>query len=184
MAEVALEGIAQVYANGVHAVEDLTLMIGDGELLVLVGPSGCGKTTTLRLIAGLETPTRGIIRLGGQVVNAWPPWRRDVGMVFQRPALYPHRTVRDNLAFSLALRLPGRLRRLLLWLLRPQRARQIRHERAGVVERVSGTAGLLGLAEGADRHPREPRGGGPQGRPPGRARARPPGGVVLEPPGH
>src|SRR5260370_22502784 len=130
-------------------------MIGDGELLVLVGPSGCGKTTALRLIAGLESPTRGIIRLGGQVVNAWPPWRRDVGMVFQRPALYPHRTVRDNLAFSLALRLPGRLRRLLLWLLRPQRARPIRHERAAVVERVAETAGLLGLAAVPVPYPRD-----------------------------
>src|SRR5580704_710833 len=102
MPEVALEGIVKTYANGVRAVDDLNLTIRAGELLVLVGPSGCGKTTTLRLMAGLETPTGGVIRMGGQVVNAWPPRRRDVAMVFQRPALYPHRTVQDNLAFSLA----------------------------------------------------------------------------------
>ena len=107
MAEVVLEAVSKRYPNGVEAVRDLTLTVGDSELLVLVGPSGCGKTTTLRLIAGLEELTGGTIRIGGQVVNGRPPRDRDVAMVFQRPALYPHLTVRENLAFGLRLRLAG-----------------------------------------------------------------------------
>ena len=109
MAEVVLERVHKTYPNGVRAVCDLNLTVADGELIVLVGPSGCGKTTTLRLIAGLETPTSGTIRINGRVVNAEPPHRRDVAMVFQRPALYPHLNVRDNLGFGLALRrnVPG-----------------------------------------------------------------------------
>jgi multiple sugar transport system ATP-binding protein len=182
MAEVALERVAKVYANGVHAVEDLTLTVADGELLVLVGPSGCGKTTTVRLIAGLETPTRGTIRLGGEVVNTLPAWRRDVGMVFQRPALYPHRTVRDNLAFSLALRQPGRLQRLLLGLVRPRRARQIRQHRAAITERVAETARLLGLTEVLHRSPRELSGGEQQRVALGRALVRRPGVLLLDEP--
>ena len=90
MAEVVLERVHKTYPNGVRAVCDLNLAVADGELIVLVGPSGCGKTTTLRLIAGLETPTSGTIRINGRVVNAEPPHRHNVAMVFQRPALYPH----------------------------------------------------------------------------------------------
>src|SRR5437016_3662445 len=104
MADVTLEQVTKTYANGVQALRDVTLHAADGELLVLVGPSGCGKTTLLRLIAGLETPTAGDIRLGGRVVNREPPQRRDVAMVFQRPALYPHLSVRANLSFGLDLR--------------------------------------------------------------------------------
>src|SRR5262245_19500923 len=110
MADVALSRIAKTYANGVHALSDLTLSADDGELLVLVGPSGCGKTTLLRLIAGLETPTTGEVRIGGRPVTHEPPNRRDVAMVFQRPALYPHMTVRRNLAFGLDVRRPWRER--------------------------------------------------------------------------
>jgi multiple sugar transport system ATP-binding protein len=105
-AEVVLERVGKTYPNDVRAVRDVSLRIGAGELVVLVGPSGSGKTTTLRLIAGLETPTSGLIRIAGRVVNGEPPHRRDVAMVFQRPALYPHLSVRANLGFGLALRGP------------------------------------------------------------------------------
>jgi ABC-type sugar transport system ATPase subunit len=104
MAEIELEQITKDYPGGIRAIHDLTLRIPSGELLVLVGPSGCGKTTLLRLIAGLDRPTAGGIRIGGQDMNDMPPRRRDVGLVFQRPALYPHLTVRENLAFGLRLR--------------------------------------------------------------------------------
>src|SRR5580693_8298033 len=106
MADVVLDRVAKTYANGVHALHEVTLHAADGELLVLVGPSGCGKTTLLRLIAGLETLTSGQIRLGERVIDREPPHRRDVAMVFQRPALYPHLTVRANLSFGLDLRRP------------------------------------------------------------------------------
>src|SRR5207244_5319210 len=98
-----LEEVSKVFPGCVVAVDQSHLQVRHGELLVLVGPSGCGKTTTLRLIAGLEDPTTGNIRIGDRDVTRLPPAERDVGFVFQRPALYPHRTVRDNLAFSLTL---------------------------------------------------------------------------------
>src|SRR5947209_16112643 len=104
MARLDLEGLSKVFPGGVVAVRNLSLDVADGELLVLVGPSGCGKTTTLRLIAGLESPTGGTVRIAGRVVNDLPPRSRDVALVFQRPALYPHLSVRDNLSFSLKLR--------------------------------------------------------------------------------
>ncbi len=104
MAEVVLEGVEKTYPGGIRAVDGLSLTISSGELLALVGPSGSGKTTALRLLAGLETPTRGLLRIAGRVVNQLPPHRRDVALVFQRPALYPHLTVRQNLAFGLELR--------------------------------------------------------------------------------
>src|SRR5271156_3962050 len=107
MAMVSLRGVGKVYPDGTRAVSDLDLEIADGELLVLVGPSGCGKTTTLRMAAGLEEITEGEILIGGQTVNDLDPRRRDVAMVFQNYALYPHMTVFDNLAFPLlARRLP------------------------------------------------------------------------------
>jgi multiple sugar transport system ATP-binding protein len=182
MPEVALEGIVKTYANGVRAVDDLHLTIREGELLVLVGPSGCGKTTTLRLLAGLETPTRGVIRMGGQVVNSWPPRRRDVGMVFQRPALYPHRTVADNLAFSLALRQPGWWRQQLLRLVWPQRYRQVRREAAALAARVDETARLLCLEGVLKRSPAELSGGQQQRVALGRALVRRPGLFLLDEP--
>jgi multiple sugar transport system ATP-binding protein len=104
MAEVVLEGVSKRFPNGVEAVRDLSLTVADGELVVLVGPSGCGKTTILRLIAGLEDLSAGSIRIGDRLVNDLPPRQRDVAIVFQRPALYPHLTVRANLGFGLRLR--------------------------------------------------------------------------------
>src|SRR4051812_31864882 len=103
MADVTLEGVEKRYPNGTLAVSELTLHVGEGELLAVLGPSGCGKTTTLRLIAGLEAPTRGLIGIGGRIVTAVPPHRRQVALVFQRPALYPFLTVRRNLGFGLEL---------------------------------------------------------------------------------
>ena len=103
MAEIALEGVCKVYANGACGLVDCDLKVAAREWLVLVGPSGCGKTTTLRLIAGLEEPTRGVIRIGNKVMNGVPPARRNVAMVFQRPALFPNKTVAKNLAFGLRL---------------------------------------------------------------------------------
>src|SRR5437660_1657564 len=102
--EVQLERVTKTYASGITAVNDLDLAVHDGELMVLMGPSGCGKTTTLRLIAGLEAPSFGTIRIGKQIANHLPPNRRDVAMVFQRPALYPHLTVQQNLIFGMRLR--------------------------------------------------------------------------------
>ena len=104
MADVTLENVRKVYANGHVAVEDATFQARDGELLVLVGPSGCGKSTLLRMIAGLEEATSGTLRIGGRVVNDVAPKDRDIAMVFQSYALYPHMTVAENLAFALKLR--------------------------------------------------------------------------------
>src|SRR5688500_3228768 len=93
MAQVVLEQVSKVYPGGVRAVDGLDLAVGDREFVVLVGPSGCGKSTTLRMIAGLEDLTSGTIRIGGRVVNQVPPKDRDVAMVFQNYALYPHMSV-------------------------------------------------------------------------------------------
>ena len=108
MASVRLEGVGKTYPNGHVAARDLDLQIGDGEFMVLVGPSGCGKSTALRMIAGLETPTSGRILIGDTDVTALPPQERDIAMVFQTYALYPHMTVRQNLAFGLRMRGAGR----------------------------------------------------------------------------
>jgi multiple sugar transport system ATP-binding protein len=108
MASVQLEGIRKVYPNGHVAAQGLDLEINDGEFMVLVGPSGCGKSTALRMIAGLETPTGGRIRIGDRDVTTLPPQERDIAMVFQTYALYPHMTVRENLAFGLRMRGAGR----------------------------------------------------------------------------
>ena len=104
MAEIVLEGLGKVYPDGTRAVGDVGLTIGDGEFLVLVGPSGCGKSTILRMIAGLELVTEGTIRIGGRVVNDVAPKDRDIAMVFQNYALYPHMTVFENMSFGLRLR--------------------------------------------------------------------------------
>jgi multiple sugar transport system ATP-binding protein len=101
---IALEQITKVFSNGRIAVRELTLEVGDGELLVLVGPSGCGKSTVLRLIAGLEAPTSGRILIDGRDMTRVPPHERDLAMVFQSYALYPHKTVAENLAFGLRMR--------------------------------------------------------------------------------
>ena len=124
MAEITLSGITKTFPDGTTAVDDLDLQIPDGRLVVLVGPSGCGKTTLLRMVAGLERPTAGTIEIGARVVNDVPPKSRDIAMVFQNYALYPHMSVYDNMAFA--------LRR--------------RHEPKAVIEeRVQAAATMLGL---------------------------------------
>ena len=110
MAQVRFEDVGKVYADGTEAVKGLTLEIPDGELMVLVGPSGCGKTTALRMVAGLEEISSGAVRIGEEVVNGLPPRERDVAMVFQNYALYPHKTIYENLSFPLRLRKLGKAR--------------------------------------------------------------------------
>ena len=141
MASVTLAGIAKTYEDrgGTHvAVHRVDLAIGDGEFVVLVGPSGCGKTTTLRMIAGLESISDGELRIGDRVVTDLPPKERDVAMVFQNYALYPHMTVYQNLSFALRLQ----------HLSRPDIDRRVRE-----------AAGLLGLEHLLDRNPRQLSGG-------------------------
>ena len=103
MASIAFEDVNKVYPDGTHAVHDLNLDVRDGEFVVLVGPSGCGKTTALRMVAGLEEITEGTVRVGEKVVNDLPPKDRDIAMVFQNYALYPHMTVFENMSFGLRL---------------------------------------------------------------------------------
>jgi multiple sugar transport system ATP-binding protein len=161
MARIELERITKVYPNGAAAVRDLTLAIEDGELLVLVGPSGCGKSTALRLIAGLEQPTGGSIRIGGRDVTGVPPQDRDVAMVFQSYALYPHMSVRENLGFGLRMR------------------KRSADEIAGRVDRV---AEILGLGELLDRRPAQLSGGQRQRVALGRALVREPQAFLLDEP--
>ena len=104
MAQIVLDHVDKVYQGGVKALDDLNLEVREGEFMVLVGPSGCGKSTALRSIAGLEEITGGTIVIGERVVNDLPPKDRDIAMVFQNYALYPHMTVEENLAFGLKLR--------------------------------------------------------------------------------
>jgi multiple sugar transport system ATP-binding protein len=104
MADIVLENVTKRFPDGYEAVRDMNLTIGDGEFMILVGPSGCGKSTALRMIAGLEEITDGELRIGGDVVNALSPGDRDIAMVFQNYALYPHMSVRDNMGFALKLR--------------------------------------------------------------------------------
>jgi multiple sugar transport system ATP-binding protein len=156
MASVSLEGIRKIYEDRgkVHvAVHGMDLTVADGEFLVLVGPSGCGKSTTLRMIAGLETISAGTLRIGDRVVNTVPARDRDIAMVFQNYALYPHMTVRDNLAFAL------RLRKL---------------DSGEIDVRVGRAAELLGLGELLDRRPRQLSGGQRQRVAVGRAIVRQP----------
>jgi multiple sugar transport system ATP-binding protein len=138
MAKVSLQSVSKEYPGGVRALKDLTLEVADGYFVVLLGPSGCGKTTTLRLIAGLEEVTSGRILLGDCVVNGLDPRDRDVAMVFQHYALYPHMTVSQNLGFSLRLR---------------------GVKRAEIRSRVTEVAALLGLERLLDRRPKALSGG-------------------------
>ena len=104
MAPIELESLTKVYADGTRAVRELDLNVEDGEFVVFVGPSGCGKTSALLMIAGLEDITSGTVRVGGQVVNDLPPKARDMAMIFQNYALYPHMNAYDNMAFGLKMR--------------------------------------------------------------------------------
>src|SRR5919197_1322024 len=139
MATVTFEHVTKRYAPGdVVAVNDLNLEINDGEFLVLVGPSGCGKTTTLRMVAGPEEISSGDILIGEQVVNNLPPMDRDIAMVFQNYALYPHMSVFDNMAFGLKMR---------------------KFDKAEIVKRVKQAAEILGIGELLQRKPRQLSGG-------------------------
>ena len=104
MAGITLDGVTKRYPDGYEAVSDMSLEIQDGEFVILVGPSGCGKSTALRMIAGLEDISDGELRIGDEVVNEKAPKDRDIAMVFQNYALYPHMSVRDNMGFALKLR--------------------------------------------------------------------------------
>jgi multiple sugar transport system ATP-binding protein len=137
MAQVVLKGINKFY-DAVHAVKDVNLQIRDKEFLVFVGPSGCGKTTTLRMIAGLEAISSGDISIDGQVVNELAPMDRDIAMVFQNYALYPHMSVFDNMAFGLKMR---------------------KFEKKEITQRVKEAADILGIGEYLARKPRQLSGG-------------------------
>src|SRR5262245_16651435 len=161
MAAIWLEQVEKVYPNGHVATRGLDLDIADGEFLVLVGPSGCGKSTALRLVAGLETPTRGRLVIGDRDVTALPPQERDLAMVFQSYALYPHKTVRENLAFGLRMR---------------------RADPALIARRVEEVARVLGLEAFLDRKPAQLSGGQRQRVALGRAIVREPQAFLLDEP--
>lgn len=153
MAEVILEKVGKTYPNGVKAVLDANLEVKDKEFLVLLGPSGCGKTTTLRMIAGLEEITEGTIKIGGKVVNDVEPKDRDIAMVFQNYALYPHMSVYENMAFGLKLR---------------------KTPKPEIEERVKEAARILGIEQLLDRKPKQLSGGQRQRVAVGRAIVRKP----------
>jgi multiple sugar transport system ATP-binding protein len=161
MATVSLEQISKTYPNGFRAVKDLDLQVGDGEFMVLVGPSGCGKTTALRMVAGLEDISSGTLRIGGQPVNDVTPKGRDIAMVFQNYALYPHMSVAGNIAFAL------RMRKL---------------PRQQIAAKVRETAGILGLTDWLDRKPGQLSGGQRQRVAMGRAIVREPAAFLMDEP--
>ncbi|MGH8213913.1 MAG: ABC transporter ATP-binding protein [Rhodanobacteraceae bacterium] len=161
MATVRLDNVRKEFDHGKVAVAGATFEVADGELLVLVGPSGCGKTTLLRMIAGLETASSGTIAIDGRAVNDVPPRERDIAMVFQNYALYPHMSVSENLAFGLKLRgMP----------------------RAEIARRVDAAAAMLGLNEMLERRPRQLSGGQRQRVALGRALVREPKVFLLDEP--
>ncbi len=172
MAEVQLEKVGKIYPGGVRAVEDVNLSIRDGEFVVLVGPSGCGKSTTLRMIAGLEEISEGELFIEDRLVNTLPPKDRDIAMVFQNYALYPHMSVRRNLAFGLERRskYKSRLKSLVSGDYRAARSM----ERADVAKRVEGAARTLGIEPLLERLPKELSGGQRQRVAVGRALVRDP----------
>jgi multiple sugar transport system ATP-binding protein len=161
MADVVFNEVDKVYANGVQAVFELSLDIGDGEFLVLVGPSGCGKTTALRMVAGLEEISGGTVSIGGRVVNNVTPKDRDIAMVFQNYALYPHLSVAENIAFGLRLR---------------------RAPKDVINERVAWASKLLDLTPYLDRKPKELSGGQRQRVAMGRAIVRQPQAFLMDEP--
>ena len=161
MAQVAFERVSKIYPDGTRAVNDMNLDIRDGEFMVLVGPSGCGKTTALRMVAGLEEISEGVLRIGERVVNHVPSRDRDIAMVFQSYALYPHLSVYDNIAFGLRLR---------------------KMSKEEIDERVQRAARLLGLHEYLKRKPRALSGGQRQRVAMGRAIVREPAAFLMDEP--
>ncbi len=161
MATVSMEKLNKVYENGFHAVKDLSIDIADGEFMVLVGPSGCGKTTALRMVAGLEDITSGVLRIGGKEANDETPKERDIAMVFQNYALYPHMTVAENIGFALKLRkLP----------------------KDQLNAKVKEAADILGLTDWLDRKPGQLSGGQRQRVAMGRAIVREPSVFLMDEP--
>jgi multiple sugar transport system ATP-binding protein len=161
VAEITLEQVTKIYPDGTRAVCAVDLEIADGALVVLVGPSGCGKTTLLRMVAGLERITEGAIRIGGRIVNHVSAKERDIAMVFQNYALYPHMSVYDNMAFGLRLR---------------------RERKAVIDERVTGSARMLGLFDQLRKKPRHLSGGQRQRVAMGRAIVRQPQAFLMDEP--
>jgi multiple sugar transport system ATP-binding protein len=161
LAEITLDKLTKVYGDGTRAVSELDLEIADGEFVVLVGPSGCGKTSALRMVAGLEPITEGRVVIGGEVVNNLPPKDRDIAMIFQNYALYPHMSAFDNMAFGLKLR-------------------GMKKDSRG--ERVNGAAKTLGLAEVLPKKPRTLSGGQRQRVAMGRAIVREPRAFLMDEP--
>lgn len=161
MASVTFDGVCKTYPNGHRALSDFSLSVDDSELVVLVGPSGCGKSTLLRLLAGLEQPEHGSIRIGKRIVNALSPQQRNIAMVFQDYALYPTMTVRENLEFPLKMR---------------------KLDRAARQRRIARTADLLDLGNLLDRLPKQLSGGQRQRVAMGRALVREPSVFLLDEP--
>src|SRR5581483_833583 len=161
MAAIELDRLTKIYADGTRAVEAVDLEVEDGELVVFVGPSGCGKTSALRMIAGLEPISEGTLRIGGEVVNDLPPKARDVAMVFQNYALYPHMNVYDNMAFGLKMR---------------------RLDKGEIRRRVESAARVLGLSDVLRKRPRHLSGGQRQRVAMGRAIVREPQAFLMDEP--
>jgi multiple sugar transport system ATP-binding protein len=161
MAEIVLDRVTKSYPNGATAVKDLSITIADGEFIILVGPSGCGKSTTLNMIAGLEHISSGELRIGGERVNEKAPKDRDIAMVFQSYALYPHMTVRQNIAFPLTL---------------------AKVTKAEIAQKVEDTAKILDLSDFLDRKPGQLSGGQRQRVAMGRAIVRDPKAFLMDEP--
>jgi multiple sugar transport system ATP-binding protein len=161
MAEITLDHVTKRYPDGYEAVKDMNLQIADGEFVILVGPSGCGKSTALRMVAGLEDITEGDLKIGGEVVNQKAPKDRDIAMVFQNYALYPHMSVRDNMGFALKLR---------------------GVEKAEIDHKVQEAARILDLEQHLDRKPANLSGGQRQRVAMGRAIVRDPSAFLMDEP--
>src|SRR3954463_9174847 len=161
MANIQMKDVTKRYPDGFEAVKHMELDINDGEFMILVGPSGCGKSTALRMIAGLEDITEGELKIGDQVVNDRAPKDRDIAMVFQNYALYPHMTVRDNMGFALKL---------------------AHVDKEEIDKRVEEAARVLDLEQHLDRKPANPPGGRRQGGAMGRAIVRDPQAFLMDEP--